>query len=116
MYGCSMHTFPLSTSCDGMLTMVVCASHWLNMHLYMLAYMSMHESRLLVCRLYFNTMKLWTSNPNLHLSLAGTTYFLLVCLFAFLFACFLVCLLAMSIMLIALCHFRMLVASFPSIT
>ena len=36
------------------------------MHFYMLAYMSMHESCLLVCRPCFNTKKLWTFNPNLH--------------------------------------------------
>ena len=63
------------------------------MHLYMLAYMSMHESCLLVCHPYFNTMKLWTSDPNLHLSLVGTTFCLFSCLFAFyLFVCYLACL------------------------
>ena len=61
------------------------------MHLYMLAYMFMHESCLLVCRPYFNTMKSWTSNPNLHLSPRG--HHLLFDLFLIcLFACFLVCL------------------------
>ena len=57
------------------------------MHLYTLAYMSMHESCLLVCHLYFNIIKLWTSNPNLHLSLADTTFFLISCLFAFSLIC-----------------------------
>ena len=70
---------------DAMLTMLVCATHWLFVHLYMLAYMSMHESCLLVCRTCFNIMMLWTSNPNLHLSLVDTTFcllFLLICLLA----------------------------------
>ena len=48
---------------------------------YTLLYMFMHESCLLVCRPYFNTMRLWTSNPNLHLSLTNTTFFLLSYLF-----------------------------------
>ena len=87
--------FPLSAPCDGMLAMLVCATHWLSMHLYTLAHMLMHESCLLVCRPYFNIMKSWPSDPNLHLSLADTTF----CLLSRLFACFLVSLLAMSIML-----------------
>ena len=77
--------FPFSTSCDDMLTMLVYATHWLYMHLYMLAYMSMHESCLLLRRPFFNTMKLWTFDPNLHnlhLSLADTTFCSLSCLFA----------------------------------
>ena len=63
--------------------------------------MSMHESCLLVCCPCFNTMKLWTSDPNLHLSLMDTPFclpfflfdFFLVRLLTFLFVCFLVCLL-----------------------
>ena len=94
--------FPFSTLCDDMLTMPVCATHWLSMHLYMLAYMSMHESCFLVCCPYFNTIKLWTSDPNLHLSPVNTTFclpfylfvFFLVCLFACLLYSFLVCLFA----------------------
>ena len=82
--------FPFSASCDDMLTMLVCVTRWLSMHLYMLAYMSMHESCLLVCHPCFNTMKLWTSDPNLHLSLMDTTFF-----FAFLLVCLLACLLAL---------------------
>ena len=88
--------FPFSTPCDDMLTMLVCATRWLSMHLYTLAYMSMHESCLLVCHLWLNTIKLWTFNPNLHLSLADTTF----CLLSHLFSCFLVSLLVMSIMFI----------------
>ena len=106
----SVHTLPFSILHDAMLTMLVCAIHWLSMHLYTLAYMFMHESCLLVCRPYFNIMKLWTSDPNLHLSLADTTFHLLSCLFA----CFLVSLLTMPIMLIyfmplsyALCTFSL---------
>ena len=86
--------FPFSTSCDDMLTMLVCATHWLYMHLYMLAYMSMHESCLLLRRPFFNTMKLWTFDPNLHnlhLSFADTTFCSLSCLFAFLLFCLLSC-------------------------
>ena len=100
--------FPFSTPCDDMLAMLVCATCWLPMHLYMLVYMSMHKSCLLVCRPYFNTMKLWTSDPNLHLSLADTTFCLLSCLFVCYLACLparmfahiLVFMLAMSIVFI----------------
>ena len=80
--GCFVHTSPFSALCDDMLTMLVCDTRWLSMHLYMLAYMFMHESCLLVCRPCFNTMKSWTFDPNLHLSLADTPFYvfsLLVC-------------------------------------
>ena len=57
--------------------------------------MSVHESCLLVCLPCFNIMKLWTFDPNLHLSFAGTTFCLLSCLFAFLLvymlSCFFTC-------------------------
>ena len=56
--------FPFFAPCDDMLTMLVCATCWLHIHLHTLAYMSMHESCLLVCRPRFNTMKLWTFDPN----------------------------------------------------
>ena len=82
--------FLLSTPCDNILAMLVCATRWLSMHLYMLAYMFMHESCLPVCHLCFNTMKLWTFNPKLHLYLADTTF----CLLSYLFAFSLVCLLS----------------------
>ena len=82
--------FPISAPCDDMLDMLVCATRWLSIHLYALAQMSMHESCLLVCRPCFNTMKLWTFDPNLHLSLADTTF----CSFSYLFAFWLVCLLS----------------------
>ena len=81
--GCFLHTSPFSALCDNMLTMLVCATHWLSMHLYILAYMFMHESCMLVCLSHFNTMKSWTFDPNLHLSLADTpfcVFSLLVCL------------------------------------
>ena len=110
--------FPFSTSCDDMLAMLICATHWLSMHLFMLAYMSMHESCLLVCRPYFNTMNLWTFDPNLHLSLMDTT----ICLLSCLFACFLTCLLAFLFLclpclscLFVLCLLHMHFAFFPSI-
>ena len=87
--------FSLSTPCNDMLSMLVYATRWLSMHLYMLTHISMHESCLLMCRPCFNTMNLWTSNPNLHLSLANTTLCLLSCLFAFLLvfllSCFFAC-------------------------
>ena len=51
--------------------------------------MSMHESYLLVCRPYFNTMMLWTLDPNLHLSPADTTFCLFLCFFPFLLICLL---------------------------
>ena len=57
--------FPLSAPCDDMLTMLVCATRWLSMHLYMLAHMSMHESCLLVCRPCFNIMELLAVDLNL---------------------------------------------------
>ena len=76
--------FPFSVPCDDMLTMFVRATRWLSMRLYTLVHMSMHESCLIVCHPYFNTMKLWTSDQNLHLSFVDTTFYLpsffLVCL------------------------------------
>ena len=99
--------FPFSTPCDDVLAMLVCATRWLYMHLYTLAYMSMHKSCLLVCSPYFNTMKLCTFDPNLHLSLTDTTF----CSFSCLFACFPI-MLSMSIMLICFMHFHILFASF----
>ena len=93
--------FLFSAPCDDILAMLVCATRWLSMHLFMLAYMFMHESCLPVCHLCFNTMKLWTFDPNLHLYLADTTF----CLLSYLFACFLISLLAMSIMSIMLICF-----------
>ena len=87
-----LRTYPsLSAPCDAMLTMLVCATCWLSMHLYTLAYMFMHESCLLVCRPCFNTMKLWTFDPNLHLSLVDTTFCLFSCFFAFSLVCVLFC-------------------------
>ena len=62
------------------------------MHLYTLAYMSMHKSCLLVCLPYFITMMLWTFNLNLHLSLTDTLLFILLFrLFAFSLVCLLCC-------------------------
>ena len=72
-----------------MLVRLVYATRWLSMHLYTLAYITMHESCLLVCCPYFNTMKLWTSNPNLHLSLVDTIFCLFICLLPFLLVCLL---------------------------
>ena len=128
--------FPFSAPCDDMLAMLVYATRGLSIHLYTLAHMFMHESCLLVCHPYFNTMKLWTSDPNLHLSLANTTFclfscsfvFFLVCLLAYLPSCFLDCVfflwLVLSPAICYACHvyhaylvyvFHMLFASFPSI-
>ena len=77
--------------CDDMLAMLVYATRWLSMHLYTLTHMSMHKSCLLVCRPCFNTMKLWTFDPNLHLSLTDTTFCLVSFLFVFLLVCLLSC-------------------------
>ena len=99
-----LRTYPsLSAPCDAMLTMLVCATCWLSMHLYTLAYMFMHESCLLVCRPCFNTMKLWTFDPNLHLS--PHRHHLLFALFIVcLFAYFLVCLPSSSLAFLVTCH------------
>ena len=83
--------FPFFAPCDNMLAMLVCPTHWLSIHLYVLAHMSMYKSCLLVCHPCFNTMKLWTFDPNLHLSLLDTIFCLLSCLFAFLHICLLSC-------------------------
>ena len=99
-----------------MLTMLVYATHWLYMHLYTLAYMSMHESCLLVCRPCSNTMKLWTSDQNLHLSVMNITFCLISCLFAFLLICLLSCFFAHhAYHAYSLYAFHMLFESFPSI-
>ena len=104
MPGCFVRTLPFFNPCDVMLPMLVCATRWISTHLYMLAYMSMHESCLLVCHPCSNTMKLWTFDPNLHLSLTDTTF----CLPFFLFIFFLVCLfmlwLVMSPAICYACH------------
>ena len=91
MSGYFMRTLPFFAPRDAMLTMLVCATRWLSMHLYTLAYMFMHKSCLLVCCPCFNPMTLWTFNPNLHLSLANTTFCLLSCLLAFSLVCLLSC-------------------------
>ena len=104
MLGCSICTLPFSAPCNDMLTMFVRATRWLSMHLYTLAYMSMHEFCLLMCRSCFNTIKLWTFDPNLHLSPADTTFCLLFHLFAFLLAFLLLCL-PCILCLSALCLF-----------
>ena len=103
MPGCSMCTLPFSTLRDAMLTMLICATRQLSMRLYTLAYMFMHESCFLVCRPYFNTMKSWTSDPNLHLSPCGHHLlfaFFLVCLFACFLASLFVCLLVRLLILL----------------
>ena len=93
--------FPFFAPCDNMLAMLVCATRWLYIHLHTLAYMSMHESYLLVCRPCFNTMKLLTFDLNLHLSLVDTNLCLFSCLFAFKLVFLLPCsLLTISIMVI----------------
>ena len=72
--------------------MLFCATRWLYVHLYTLVYIFMHESCLLVCRPCFNTMRLWTSDPNLHLSLVDTTFCLLLLVYPLLVVCYLACL------------------------
>ena len=80
--------------------------------------MFMHKSCLLVCHPYFNTMKLWTPNLKLHLSLLNTTF----CLLAMLLVCHIACLLASLFLclpylpcLSASCLYHVLFVSFPSI-
>ena len=93
-------SFPFFAPCDDVQTMLVCATRRLSLHLYMIAYISMHESCLLVCRPCFNTMKLWTLDLNLYFSLSDTPFvYLLACLPFYSFAYFLA-MLAMPIMLI----------------
>ena len=54
-----LHAYlPFFASRNDKLTMLVCATYWLSMHLFTLAYMSMHKSCLLVCCPCFNIMKL----------------------------------------------------------
>ena len=88
-------SFPFSAPCNDMLAMLVCATRCLSLHFYTLAYMPMHESCLLTCRLYFNTIKLWTFDPNLHLSLTNTTFCLLPCLLVCCLFCSFACIHAM---------------------
>ena len=111
-----MRTLPIFALHNAMLTMLVCAACWHSLHLYTPAYMFMHKSCCLVCRPYFNTMKLWTSDTNLHLYPMDTTFclpfclfiFFLICLLACLPSCFLVCLfilwLVMSLPICYACH------------
>ena len=73
--------------------------------------MSMHESCLLMCRPGFNTMKLWTFDPNLHLSPVDTTFCLPFCLFVF----FLICLLACLPSCFLVCLFTLWLVMFPVI-
>ena len=112
----SVRALPFPALCDDMLNMLVCATRWLSLHLYMLSYMSMHESCFLVCRPCFSTMKLWTFDLNLHLSLIDITFCVLSCLFALQFMCLLshvLCLPCLSC-LSASCPFHMLFAYFSS--
>ena len=99
--------FSLFAPCNDMLAMLVYATRWLSMHLYNLVYIVMHESCLPVCCPCFNTMKLWTFDPNLHLSLTNTTFCLFSCLFFFSFVCSLSCFFACHVY-----HTYLLYASF----
>ena len=99
--------FPFFAPCDDMLAMHTYATRWLSMHIYTLAYMFMHESCLLVCCPCFNTMKLWTFDPNLHLFLTDTTFCLLSCLFLLSLVCLLSCFFACHVY-----HAYLLYASF----
>ena len=98
MSGYSVCTLPFSSPCNDMLAMFVCATRCLSMHFYTLAYMSMHESYLLVCRPCFNTY----GHPIQTYICPLRTPPLFICylaLFPF-FACILVSMFAMSIMFI----------------
>ena len=106
MPGCFVRSLHFSTLHDAMLTMLIYATCCLLMHLYTLAYMFMNESCLLVCCPYFNTMKSWTFDPNLHLSPVDTNFCLPFCLSTFLLAFLFLCLPCLSY-LSALCLFHM---------
>ena len=115
-----MHTSPFSASCDDMLTMLVCATRWLFMYLYTLAYMFMHESCLLMCHPCFSTMKSWTFDPNLHLSLVDTpfcVFSLLVCPLCLLvsFLAFVTCYACHIYLACLLCILMLLSTFFPSV-
>ena len=115
-----MHTSPFSASCDDMLIMLVYATHWLFMYLYTLAYMFMHESCLLVCHPCFSTMKSWTFDPNLHLSLVDTpfcVFSLLVCPICLLvsFLAFVTCYACHIYLACLLCILMLLSTFFPSV-
>ena len=116
-----MHTSPFSALCDDMLTMLVCTTRWLSMHLYTLAYMFIHESYLLVCHPCFNIMKLGTFDPNLHLCLASTLF----CVFSLLvyppcllvsFLTFVTCYACHIYLACFLCDLVLLSTLFPSIS
>ena len=110
--------FRFSALCDDMLAMLVCATHWLYMHIYTLAYMSMHEYCLLASMLSIlqhNEVMDIKSKPKFvphehHL------------LFLFFFVCFFTCLLTFLLCLPCLSRSSVfmplheLFASFHSIT
>ena len=103
--------FPISTPCDDMLAMLVCATRWISMHLYTLAHISWVLPASVSSMLQHNKVMDIQSKPtfvphrNHHLFA-----FLLVCLFACLLAFLLLCLPCLSCLSV-LCLF----ASFPSI-
>ena len=119
MLGCSVRTLPSFALRDAMLTMLVCATHWLFMHLYTLAYMFMHESCLLVLSmLQHNEVMDIRSKPTF---VPGRH--LLLCVFL---ACFPPCLLVSFLAFVTccachiylaylLCDLVLLSAVFPSI-
>ena len=83
---CFVHTFPISRSVRWY-AYHACLCQSLALYANTLAHMSMHESCLLVCCSCFNIMKLWTFDPNLHLSFTNSPFCLLSCLFAFSLVC-----------------------------
>ena len=106
--------FSLSAPCDDILATLVCATHWLSMHLYTLAHMSMPCQ----CVVHASTQLSYGHPIQTYICLLQTppfVYFLAYLPFC-LFACFLASLLAMhTIMLIHFMPFHMLFAFFPSI-
>ena len=88
------------------------------MHLYTLADMSVHESCLLVCHPYFNTMKVWTSDPNLNLSPVDITFCLFACLLAgfFVLSVFLSCQLSCLSTYPVTCHVSCYLPCFPCLS
>ena len=81
--------FPFSASCDDF-AYHACLFHLFAFYASLHACLHVHAWALLAVRCpYFNTMKLWTPDPNLHLSLVDAPFCLLTCFFAFFFVCLL---------------------------
>ena len=110
--GCFVHTYPVFRSAYHPFFVPPVGFMFIFTRLFTCSCMSLSCQ----CHPCFNTMRLWIFDPNLHLSLANTTFCLLSCLFTLclLFAILLVCpfarmfariLYAMLVIAILLIHF-----------